>query len=190
MDYKGINDYEILSMIRENSDDAQGILYRKYYPIIKKLASYYYFQNKFFGADYDDFVQECLIGFSRAIRSYNENKNALFYTYVCSVMNKRLKSYVSGLRSKKNSFLNFGISDDIVSYTICDKRINLFNKICTEDEFVKLKNYFSAKVSPVFELRYNGFTYREIAILLDVSMSTVDARIFKIKESLRRQEII
>ena len=39
MNYKNINDYEVLYMIRENSDDARDLIFQKYSPIIKKIAN-------------------------------------------------------------------------------------------------------------------------------------------------------
>ena len=53
-------------------------------------------------------------------------------------------------------------------------------------EFTRCKNYFDIDKSSVFELRYNGFTYKEISKLLDISISTVDGRLSKIRQTLHR----
>jgi len=39
MNYKKINDYELLYMVRENDDYSKDLLYEKYLPIIKSLAN-------------------------------------------------------------------------------------------------------------------------------------------------------
>lgn len=58
MDYKQVNDYEVISMIRENDDDARDIMYQKYLPVIRKGASKYFFDVKKHGVEFDDLVQE------------------------------------------------------------------------------------------------------------------------------------
>ena len=37
--YREFNDYEILYLISENHDDIFDILYKKYYPLIKKYTN-------------------------------------------------------------------------------------------------------------------------------------------------------
>ena len=39
MDYKNINDYEVLYRIEEKDDYAEDIMYKKYFPIIRGIAS-------------------------------------------------------------------------------------------------------------------------------------------------------
>ena len=39
MDYKNINDYEQLYLIRENDDEAKDTVFHKYKPIIISIAS-------------------------------------------------------------------------------------------------------------------------------------------------------
>ena len=54
----------------------------KYTPIIRKIASEYYQKYSNYGYEYDDFLQEAELAFYRALSSYNEDKNSLFYTFV------------------------------------------------------------------------------------------------------------
>ena len=41
MDYKQVNDYEVIYMIKENDEEARNLLIRKYKPIINKVSSDY-----------------------------------------------------------------------------------------------------------------------------------------------------
>ena len=54
----------------------------------------------------------------------------------------------------------------------------------TKEEFIRIKNKFDIEYSSVFELRYNGFSYKEISRLLDITVSTVDGRLSKIRRYL------
>ena len=186
MDYKRLNDYEILYMVKENSDDARDLMFEKYSPIIKKLANYYYSCNKNMGADYDDFFQEGLIAFNKAINLYDENRDILFYTFAPAVINRHLQTFARNLKVKKNEVLNYSLRAEDTLYNVEDFKQS-FDKSSIENIFSKLVNSLDLKYSSVFELRFNGFSYKEIAILLDLPISTVQSRISKIKAILLKK---
>lgn len=81
------NDYELLYLIKRGSDVAYEMLHRKYelciYDLVKVIP--YTYQDK------DDIVQDCLMGITKAIESFDANYNVLFYTYV-SLIFKRIIS--------------------------------------------------------------------------------------------------
>lgn len=189
MDYKNINDYEILYMIKENDDYSENLMYQKYLPIIRKIASKY---NNYIvrnGAEYEDLIQEGYVGLSNAINSYNDNLNTLFYTYANLCIERQINVFCRNMSSKKNEMLNnCNYELDITKYSKDEHNNPEYINIKQEDyeEFIKTKNYFDLKYSSVFELRYNGFTYKEIAILLDLSISTVDGRLSKIRKTLNK----
>ena len=56
MDYKNINDYELIYMIRENDSD-KNIVFNKYKPLVESIAKECYKKtNK--SIDLDDLIQE------------------------------------------------------------------------------------------------------------------------------------
>ena len=62
MDYKNINDYEVLYQIKENNDDyAMNTLIKKYDTVIFNLAKKYFQQAKFQGVEINDFILEPLL---------------------------------------------------------------------------------------------------------------------------------
>ena len=63
MDYKKINDYEVVYLVKENDEEARKIMFNKYIPIVRKLASKYSMSAKWARVDFDDLVQEGLIAF-------------------------------------------------------------------------------------------------------------------------------
>ena len=60
-----------------------------------------------------------------------------------------------------------------------------FNEINLERKFVSFKNLFDIVESNIFELRYNGFSYKEISKLLDIPVSTIDGKLCKIRRILK-----
>ena len=71
MNYKNYNDYELIYMVREKDDYSEDILLKKYLPVIKSISSEYYLKYKNYCCEYDDFLQEAMIGFQKALVSYD-----------------------------------------------------------------------------------------------------------------------
>lgn len=189
MDYKKVNDYEVMYLIRENDEEAKGLLYKKYGSVIKKIAlKYLDFASKH-GVEFDDLVQEGYIAFFQAVETYDENGGALFFSYVSLCVNRHLITYCRNLCSKKHFILNNSISDDSI-VEIKDEFSNpenIFLDRLAEDRFIYYKNHFDVKYSSVLELRYNGFSYKEISTLLDIPISTVDGRIYRIRKYFKQK---
>lgn len=190
MDYKKVNDYEVIYMIRENDEDARDLMLQKYLPIIKKLASKFYELYKGNGADYDDFVQEGLISLNRAINSFGEANNTLFYTYAITCINRHLITYCRNITSKKHMVLNLSEREEETLFSFKDnnnvERDFLFREV--EKEFIEFKNSFDFLDSNIFELRFNGFGYKEISTLLDIPISMVDSKLMKIRRCLHKKK--
>lgn len=189
MDYKQINDYEVMYMVRENDEEARELLFKKYLPIVGKIASKYTEYIKRKGADFDDLLQEGMIALNAAINGYDDSNGVLFYTYVSVCIERHLATYCRRIDNKKNYFLNNSIDEDNY-YSKVDFKSSIdyiFDEKLAEEEFIFYKNAFDIKHSSVFELRYNGFTYKEIGKLLDISVSTVDGRLYQIRKILQEK---
>lgn len=187
MDYKNVNDYEQLYLVAENDDVAEEVIFRKYKPIIYAIADkyYHYFGTK--GIDKEDLIQEGYVGLSNAIKSYRDDQCALFYTFCSICINRQVRGYCKQFVSNKNEILNNAYSfenilfdDEEISFDPEDEIYSNRNPdvyvgsdyIFTQ--LIKFKHKLPFIQSIIFELRYNGFKYKEIAKLLDLSISSVD----------------
>lgn len=190
MDYKDINDYEILYMINEDKDGSYDILYRKYLPIIKSIASKYVLLVSQVGGEYQDLIQEGFLGLNNAIVSYKDSMNTLFYTYATICIQRQICTYCRNLSSKRNQVLNFSFPDNDYSCNLIEDTSYYSNFVQSLDyELIQLlfqKTYLlDLDTRCVFELRFNGFSYKEISILLDMSLSSVDKRMFQARKMLK-----
>lgn len=194
--YKNLNDYEQLYLVCENDEYAKEKIFNKYKPIIVSIAKKYltYSNNRF---DLDDLIQEGYIGLNRAISSFDDKENVLFYTFSIVCIERQIKSYYRQFKTLKNYHfynsysLDMEIDDMILSDIVEDKSIlnspTLFlDNSCLEEELINFKHSLDFRTSLVFELRYNGFKYREIADLLDISIGIVDSSIHNCKERLKK----
>lgn len=188
MDYKCVNDYELIYMIRENDDDISDFLFNKYSSVIKKISSKYFLYAKDRGVEFDDLIQEGYLGLSSAINSFRDNMDSTFYTFACLCIERQIKTYCKKVGSNKQEVLNKALSRDYDNLVqiYCPNHSSFDNEIISKDSFISYKSLFSLKHSTVFELRYNGFSYQEISELLDIPINTVDSRLCKIRKVLRQ----
>lgn len=179
------NDNEIIYLLNEDSDYYRSILFQKYKPIIISIVNDFYIKYSGLSTlDYDDLLQEGLIGFNNAINSYSSN-SSIFYTYASICIKRNLISYIRVLYSKKNILFN-NILDDSYFNSLIVFDNDIFLSCMHEYEFTYLKNSLCNEHSLIFELKYNGFSNTEISKLLDLSIDKISRSICKIKFNLRK----
>ena len=186
MDYKNYNDYEIMYRIRESDEEAVNIMFAKYEPLIKNLANKHYEQAKMHGADINDLIQEGRIALNRALSSYKDDSGVTFYTYAVVCIQRHFVTYCRNISNSRHFNLNNNVGDEAL-YVIGDSKMDpevlSFDKYYDE-LFIEYKNIFNFRESNIFELRYNGFSYREISLLLDIPIWIVDSNLRKIRKIL------
>ena len=200
MNYKDLNDFEIIYNIRENSEEASEMLYQKYEPLIRASAKRLYRYSNGLGLELNDYIQEGMIALSSAIKSYDECQDASFYTYARVCIEKRMVSLMAKSTSAKNKILNtslpFEILDDegdVLRFqsALQDDSTNpeeIMISIESEKDLVnRIKQNLTDLESQLFDLKTSGLTYREIALILDKSTKSIDNAIQRIKTKFKDQ---
>ena len=192
MNYKNINDYEILYLVSEDKDSNYDILFQKYLPIIKSISSKYFPFASNHGVEYQDLVQEGFLALNNAITTYQDNEKTIFYTYACVCIERHLATYCRSLAARKHQILNMAIPDDLYSCNFIkdDSEVSSFYEFHPLELYpfiVKVMYSFDLVTRCVFELRFNGFSYLEISKLLEISVSTVDSRLSKARKIMQRR---
>lgn len=193
MDYKTVNDYELVYLIRESDELAYNLLYEKYQPLITHYAKQYYSSNNDIGLDIDDLYQEGMCAFENALGKY-DNETCLFYTYVTICIRREMEKLIKTYRRHKNSILNEANSlnkyvrgmgelnyEDIIGddkYSVEGTVIDSF----TSTFIHAFKYELDFEKANIFELRLNGFTNKEISVLLDAEQKTIDNMLRKIRK--------
>ena len=196
--YKDLNDYEIMYLIEENDDDANQLLVDKYRPIVVKIANKYKEEAKRCGLELDDLIQEGYIGLYNAARTYDPSKDSIFYTYASISIKSKILNVIKCNSTQKNSSLNnslslfdtfFDSNDNNLLEVLSDENALQPEKLICEREFNLFisKFMFSLKFehSLIFELRLNGFSNKDIGVLLDYSMKSVTNTVFRINKKFR-----
>ena len=100
------NDYELISLAQEQNEDAIEILYQKYQPIITKKSKKFYNLLKGKGIELCDLIQECYIALDYAIKTFNQDKDNMFYTYLNTCLDRQLIDQYRKILNQKNKLLN------------------------------------------------------------------------------------
>lgn len=198
MDYKGFNDYELISYVRENNEEANEIMFQKYRPLIENASRRILKYCKYSGLEFNDLVQEGMIGLSSAINNFEESKEASFYTYAKTCIERRLISAVIGSQRQKHRLLNESMSFEIynddneqVEYdkVLIDNSYNPESIALDYEKEVELvdsiKSLLTDFEQQVFELKISGFNYREIAEVLDKEPKAIDNALNRIKNKIK-----
>lgn len=186
MEYKDINDYEVLYLIGEEQSDSKNIIFQKYKPILVSLSNKYYSIVKNRGIEYDDIYQEALIGLNYAIDHFDGDKNNTFYTYAILCINSRLKTYVHASFNNKNKVLNESLSLDQDDNNFDSIGVTNFADDYTHfyDRIIQFKNNLDYKKAQIFELKCNGFSNKEIGFLLELPVKNVYYCVCSIRNKL------
>lgn len=152
------------------------------------------------GADFDDILQEGMIGLYKAILGYEQDKNENFSSFASLCIHRHVQNAVRRATSKKNQPLNDylsiniegGVGDEENSIKILLKAKDKGAEQISLDReqnklfYNKIKDELSGVQYQVLLMYLNGYAYNEIATKLDLNTKRVDNQIQQIKKKLKR----
>lgn len=187
MIYKEFNDYEILYMVREDLG-AFDFMLNKYDPLIKKIATSLCNSYKLYNLDYEELLQEGRFALYKAINTYDENREILFFTYVFSSVKKAMLKVIQTLNNNKNKalFYHEDLDDCYLIPSSDDDNIDLIIDSEFYNNIIYIKSKLKDLDSQIFELKYNGFSYRDISELLGIPIKLVDNRMTQIRNKIKK----
>lgn len=183
------NDFELVSLIRENNKEAREILYNKYKPIIVKKSTDQIYKLGSYGMEINDLIQEGYIGLDNAINCFNEKENTSFYTFALLCIDRQIITYIKKNTNNKAMVLNDAINlDDGKEYLFRDNTDIEGSFINKEDakEFINLIcDSLSDIEKKVFSLKLEGYDIGEIANLLNKDTKVIYNTLHRIKYKIK-----
>ena len=85
--YINYNDNELIFLLKDGSERAKSILFKKYSILISKMYKEGFYYKRY---HYSDFLQEGLIILEKALISYNDDFEHSFYNYFKICFSRRL----------------------------------------------------------------------------------------------------
>ena len=192
MDYTDYNDNELLLYVSENNEAASEIIFKKYEPLIKALS------NKMFKYCYgtslelSDLYQEGMLALDLAINSFDEQKNIRFSTYVRLCIQRRIGTTILSARRLKHKILNDSFSLECsedekykMDILLKDLKSNPENVLIENEQnktfLNNLKDQLTDLEENVLNLKLAGFSYDEIAQLLDKNRKCIDNSVQRLR---------
>lgn len=156
------------------------------------------------GADFDDILQEGMIGLYKAVQNYNKGKNDNFSRFASMCIHRQIQSAVKIANAKKNLPLNdyFSINEEgaiendgeygaqiilVTKDRIVEK--NLTQKEKNADFINQIKNLLNQEQYKILILYLNGYSYSEISKLSNQTVKKIDNTIQTIKKKLKKLKL-
>lgn len=191
---------EKLAQLAQNGDDAaQEYLLDKYKSLVRAKSRAYFL----IGADTEDIIQEGMIGLYKAVRDYDETKNASFRSFAELCINRQMITAIKAATRQKHQPLNSYISlnkpvyEEESEQTYMDflqsgseallnpeaLLIGQENKNFLESQMIKNLSKFETRV---LSLYLQGRSYFEIANVLQKPEKSIDNALQRVKKKLER----
>ncbi len=196
--YLGLSDEELIKMYNEGDESACDELLFRYKNLVRKKAKAMFIA----GGDSDDLIQEGMIGLYKAIRDYEDDKQASFMTFASMCINRQMCTAVTRANRQKHSPLNTYVSfyapisgndDELGDVTLSDVLISEKNQN-PEELFIGRETADSMETRLYealsdFERQVAGYYmqgegYVEIAARLGKSPKSIDNALQRIKSKL------
>lgn len=191
MEYKNLNDNELIYMVNEIDEEAYDLIYNKYKNVIYELAYKYSRSSLNVGIDINDLILEGNLGLESAIRDFKgDNNQTTFYTFVRVCVERKIISLIRKSTSKGNLMLN--------NSTYCEQEYlenieanneNILDKIILEeDEEKKYKDITEILTDielKVFLLKIKNYTIKEISEILNMNVKSVSNAIYRIRRKTK-----
>ena len=191
-----ISDYEILYMLRQNSEDATEILLEKFENLAWKASHDGMYVQRPQGIQDNDLYQEARLGIMEALHTYRIDKDTGLAHYVKICVLSHVNTRLRKCRSASYLLLDSSRSLDM---SITEDGCAFLGDVVTE-EYLPFNPQHQAIMEEARELLYDmlstlpkleqiifqswnmGYTYTEIGSILNIAPKVVDNKIQKIKK--------
>lgn len=187
----------LIKKAKQHDNDAMEELLQMFKPKVIAISREYFLV----GAEFDDLIQEGMIGLYKAISVYDESKNHNFSAFASLCIHRQIQNAVKNANRKKNNPLNSYVpikyydgsnasdEDNVLRLVIADEDSDV-EKIYIDKEIntiviSKVKNLLTEEQFKILEMFINGESYSHIAELTNLTSKKVDNTLQAIKKKLK-----
>ena len=188
---------QLVKLAKRHDEKAMEELLSFYKSKVTAISREYFL----IGAEFDDLIQEGMIGLYKAISVYDEDKNNNFSAFASLCIHRQLQNAVKNANRKKNQPLNSYVpikyfdgsnssdEEQITKLVIVDDTSNIEqNYIDKEMQAIvvsKVKDMLTQQQFYVLKMFLNGESYTNIAKTFNLTCKNVDNMLQAIKKKLR-----
>lgn len=193
-----LSDESIVKMAQEGSGSAYEFLIDKYKELAKVKSKTYFIA----GGDNEDVIQEGMIGIFKAVRDFDEERDASFRTFAELCINRQIITAIKHANRQKHQILNESVSLSAGEDTDSDEAQSLSERLAATSPdtdpvsmmlmkevvgYVKAneQDIFSPFENKVWNEMLKGRNYRMIALRLRRPAKTVDNAMQRIRKKIQ-----
>lgn len=197
-DYQEMSDEQLIGQLRSGDSGVMDYILDKYKPLVRKKANAVFL----IGGETDDLIQEGMIGLFKAVRDYDEGKEASFFSFAELCITRQLYKAVEASNRKKHAPLNTYISfysetgeeGHSLAETLTTGGMGDPEQMIIDQENLKqfwdgLREHLSSMEQQVLDEYLQGNNYQQIAEHMNKPPKTIDNALQRIKTKVR-QEVI
>ena len=189
-DLKKLSDEELLKL--GDNEDAKNVLYSRVLPLLRSVASHFVIR----GYDGEDLLQEASIAFTNAMRTYRDDGEAQFRTYLFKCARTHLLNLAKRMKREEQTVSLFDpLNDQSPDILVIDTLIS------EGDEFTEqvMREALSDLISEIAERELSDFEYTvfqmffmqgtkvaEIAQMLQCPPKSVENTLYRIRTKLKK----
>jgi RNA polymerase sporulation-specific sigma factor len=194
-----MSDEQLIEEVRRQQPDAMDYLIDKYRNLVKRETREVYI----IGADSEDLMQEGMIGLFKAIRDFDDNRNASFYSFASLCIKRQIFTAVATSNRKKHAPLNNYISfysegneeyktmiDSLAAVEESNPETNMLIQERLGGLMEKIETRLSKYERSVLNLYLDGKSYLDIAEELGKTEKSIDNAIQRIRKKLSIDEFL
>lgn len=191
---------KLVNLAKNHNEEAMDELLAIFKPKVIAISREYFLV----GAEFDDLIQEGMIGLYKAIGVYDETKNHSFSAFASLCIHRQLQNAVKNANRKKNNPLNSYLpikyydgssnsdEDNVLKLVIVDDNSdieqNFIDKELKSIVVSKVKDILTEEQFKMLKMFLNGESYNNIAQKLNTTAKKVDNVLQAIKKKLRTIE--
>ena len=188
---------KLIAQAKNNNEEAVEQLFAIFKPKVIAIAREYFLV----GAEFDDLLQEGMIGLYKAIAVYDEEKNHSFSAFASLCIHRQLQNAVKNANRKKNSPLNSYVPIKYYDGSVSSEEDNVLKLVIVDDNSDIEQNYIDKELNTIviskvkdiltdeqftlLKMFLNGESYNYIAEKLNLSTKQVDNSLQAIKKKLK-----
>ena len=196
LNYRNLRDEELIEQLRNGDEKIMDFILDKYKPLVRKKANTMYL----IGGDTDDLIQEGMIGLFKAVRDYNPQKEASFFTFAELCIMRQLYSALEASNRKKhiplNNYVSFSATEEsdgvnlenVITNSAESPEQMLIEQERKEEFFKRLEEKLSPMEKKVLYLYLEGYSYTQIADLMKKSAKSIDNTLQRIRGKVKSLE--
>lgn len=195
MAYENDSDENLIKRLRQGETEIMDFILDKYKPLVRKKANAMFL----IGGDTDDLIQEGMIGLFKAIRNYDESKDAAFYSFAELCVTRQIYSAIAASNRKKhvplNTYISFDAKDEengmpLAETLQADNGKNPEQRLIEKENKTQLLEIVKKRLSPmervVLDEYLAGLNYRQIAEKLGKSPKSIDNALSRLKIKIQK----